>query len=555
MQAHLRGLPFSTPRPDKIPNNMTASLPMRLLAVALCASPIIDVVTAQAPPGPLPSSPPWPTLSYKSVPFQPLSLQVNKTGPTDPGYLFLNPTGFSHINSTAPIIITDDNELVWNGPRGSAFNFGPYQYKDQNVLAYWNGTVFAEPIGRGYGSIVLLNSSYDTIATVTLPGNYQTLNASQTYPSNIDLHEMNITPRGTILVTANNVTQRDLSSVGGPNPGWTVDAIFYEIDIASNEILFEWHALDHLEQLPYSASQLKLGEEGANATLQASAWNYFHINAVSQLNGQDGYIVSSRYLCSEVAVEKSSGNVSWVLSGIDGGDFKLGANASFCYQHDVRQRASPPNKKNLINISLFDNANSPLTNFTTPSSGLTLQIDTKAKTATSIARYQNLKDPLYVTAQGNVQYLDEAGHKLVGYGFTPVAQEFDSTGKSVMTAQFGPLAPPGLGTPSGGVISYRNFRGSWIGCPRTPPAVYAETEGKGVRAYMSWNGNTEYSSWSVSAGNTTSSLKVMGTVKRTGFETSFLIPEAASFVQVSAQGHGRCVYALAQKASKVVSVV
>ncbi|ETI23724.1 hypothetical protein G647_05529 [Cladophialophora carrionii CBS 160.54] len=529
----------------------------QILALALYIVLLINVSGAQQP-----SSPPWSTLSFKSAPtISPLSLEINKTGQTAPGYLFLNPTGFAHINSTAPVVFTDDNELVWFGPRGQAFNFGPYEYQGKTVLAYWNGSVFPEPVGRGYGSIVLLDSSYETLATVSLPGRFLTLNASQTFPGNIDLHEINITPQDTILVTANNVTQHDLSSVGGPNPGWTVDSIIYEIDIASNEIIFEWHALDHLDRLPFSTSQLPRGSEGYNGTTQATAWNYFHINAVSQLNGEEGYIISSRYLCSEIAVEKRSGNVLWVLSGIDGGDFQLAANATFCYQHDVRQRQSHRHGRNreIVIISLFDNANSPLTlpNPTAPSSGLILSLDVEAKTAIAVARYENPNLPIYATAQGNLQFLP-GGHKMVGYGFAPLMQEFNQQGESVMTAQFGPMAN-GMPTPTGGVLGYRDFRGHWTGCPQTPPDVYAEREGNsGVRAYMSWNGNTEYKSWTVFAGSPPSGLRAMSTVERSGFETSFLIPQNVSYVQVQAQaqaqGTAACKYTRAQTLSRVVTV-
>ncbi|EXJ62411.1 hypothetical protein A1O7_02846 [Cladophialophora yegresii CBS 114405] len=530
------------------------SIPLRqILALALCTVLLINISVAQQP-----SSPPWPTLSFKSAPtISPLSLEINKTGETAPGYLFLNPNGFAHINSTAPVIFTDDNELVWFGPRGPAFNFGPYEYRGNTVLAYWNGTVFPEPIGRGYGSIVLLDSSYEITATVSLPGLFLTLDASQTFPSNVDLHEINITPQDTILVTANNVTQHDLSSVGGPYPGWTVDSIIYEIDIASNEVIFEWHALDHLDKLPLSASQLPLGDEGYNGTTQATAWNYFHINAVSQLNGREGYIISSRYLCSEIAIEKSSGDVLWVLSGIDGGDFQLSPNATFCYQHDVRQRLGPRQGRtndNEIVISLFDNANSPLTlpNPTVPSSGLILSLDTEAKTAVAVARYENPNLPIYAIAQGNMQYLP-GGHIMVGYGFAPIMQEFNEQGDSVMTAQFGPIAN-GMGTPPGGVLGYRDFRGPWTGCPQTPPDVYAEREGNGVRVYMSWNGNTEYKSWTVFGGVSPSSLQAMGPVERTGFETNFLFPQNVSYVQVQAQDTGACNYTRAQTLSTVVTV-
>ena len=540
-----------------------ASLLGRLLA-ALCTFLSFGISLAQSSS----SAPPWPTQSFKSAPtVYALSLQVNKTGATAPGYLFFAPSGSSHINSTAPTIATDDNELIWFGPRGQAFNFGQYQYQGKNVLAYWNGTVFPEPVGRGNGVITILDSSYETIATVTLPGNWLTLNASQHFASNIDLHEINITPQNTVLITANNVTQHDLSSVGGPVAGWTVDSVIFEIDIASNEMLFEWHALDHLDRIPFSASKLTIGSEGYNGTTQATAWNYFHINAVSQLNGQEGYLISSRYLCSEIAVSKSSGAVLWILSGDNGGDFQLASNASFCYQHDIRQRnndqrgglnwdSCDSEDGNQIVISLFDNANSPLTlpNPTVPSSGLVLQLDINAKTAVALARYEYPNYPIYSTAQGNLEFLPN-GHKFVGYGLTPFMQEFDSQGNSVMTAAFGPIAN-GQGTPAGGVIGYRNFReAGWVGCPNLPPDIFATKEGNGVRVYMSWNGNTEFSSWTVLAGDSSSDLQAVGTVNKAGFETSFLVTQSAGYVQVQANGAGKCNYADAQTLSKVVAVV
>jgi hypothetical protein len=129
-------------------------------------------------------------------------------------------------------------------------------------------------------------------------------------------------------VTANNVTQADLSSVGGPTDGWIVNPFVYEIDIATNNVLFEWNVLEHLDELPFTFSLYPLGSEGFTGTRQDLAWGYFHINSVSLF--QDGYIISSRYLCSAIAIA-ADGCVKWVLQGRNGGDFKLEDDAHFCY--------------------------------------------------------------------------------------------------------------------------------------------------------------------------------------------------------------------------------
>ena len=251
----------------------------------------------------------WPFQSFKTVAFHPPDLKIAKSGKTAAGYLFLAPSG-ALAYDVAPLIMTDDNELVWQGLTGQAFNFGVQQYKAKPVLTYWNGTIFKEPIGRGSGSIHILNSTYHEIAVLSLyDGVFLTLNGTSNM-SNIDLHEIYITERNTVLVTANNVTQTDLRSVGGLENGWIVDALVYEIDIETNKILFRWRSLDHLGEIPLTASLYPLGSEGFNGTKQSNAWGYFHINSVAPYDG--GYIISSRYLCSAVAID-GRGNVKWSL--------------------------------------------------------------------------------------------------------------------------------------------------------------------------------------------------------------------------------------------------
>lgn len=106
--------------------------------------------------------------------------------------------------------MTDINEVIWQDLTGQAFNFGVQTYKGKPVLTYWNGTVFPEPIGRGSGGIHILDNTYQEVAVVSLyDGVFLTLNGTSNV-SNIDLHEIYITERNTVLVTANNVTQADL---------------------------------------------------------------------------------------------------------------------------------------------------------------------------------------------------------------------------------------------------------------------------------------------------------------------------------------------------------
>ncbi|KAK4505175.1 hypothetical protein PRZ48_003138 [Zasmidium cellare] len=418
----------------------------------------------------------WPSQNFTSVPeFHPPVLEI--TAPeqaSKDGYLFFNPGGPA-ADQVAPLIMDSDGELVWNGPPGLfTFNFGVQQYRGEDVLVFWNGTRFPEPKGRGHGNVYIWNKHYEQIANISLPGNFLEFNGER-YPSNIDLHEHYITGNGTILVLAYNITMADLRSVGGLAEGWVVEGQVYEIDIETNEVLFTWNSLEHLDKLPFTDSLYPLGSEGYDGKTQENAWGYFHHNAVTPFT--DGYIISSRYFCSAIAISRE-GEVLWVLQGRDGGDFQLEGNASFCYQHDIRVLSSSLDANNSLaslTISMHDNANSPIDKNKIPTSGKIFDIDLASKTATQTHRYLNTSGLIYGTAQGSHQRMTN-GNIFEGAGYVPVMEEFspDGTplcrwtfGTPIRTTEGGFLSPE----PENVVLSYRAYKQTWVGCPRTTPDV------------------------------------------------------------------------------------
>ncbi|KAF2723688.1 hypothetical protein K431DRAFT_282784 [Polychaeton citri CBS 116435] len=418
--------------------------------------------------------------------------------------------------------------LVWNGPETHAFSFGVQQYQGEPVLVYWNGSVFPEPLGRGNGAVYLLNKQYEQVAAVTLPGNFLELPPGEKYASNIDLHEIYLTEKGSVIITANNVTQFDLMSVGGVVDGWIVDALFYEIDIATNDVLFSWSSLDHVDVLPLTDSVYPLGSEGYDGHNQSTAWGYFHINAASPYN--DGYILSSRFLCSAIAIGRD-GSVKWRLAGRDslGGDFSLGEGADFCYQHHIR---AYENGEDSITLHLHDNANSPIENNTIPTSGKSLHADLQSKHVTLNQRYSNESAKVFATAQGSFQQLAN-GNVVTGHGWIPVASEFAVDGTPLNTWQYG--ANPRNGndyiSAQKTTLSYRSFKQQWVGCPTTKPAIVTERQDDGsVAVYISWNGATEVYGWVVLAGISATELQYVAHEEKTGFETKIVI-ENAAFVQ------------------------
>ncbi|KAK4553845.1 hypothetical protein LTR86_009020 [Recurvomyces mirabilis] len=428
----------------------------------------------------------------------------------------------------APLIMNMNGELVWNGPTSHAFGFGAQQYDNQTVLVWWNGTVYPEPVGRGNGVVHLVDMHYNIIKTVTLPGHFLEQVPNATFASNIDLHEIFITKQGTMLVTANNVTQSDLRSVGGSQYGWVVAAMVYEIDIATNKILFSWNSLDHLDELPFSLSLYTLGSEGYTGKNQSLAWGYFHINAVSPYDG--GYILSSRFLCSAIAIG-ADGKVKWRLQGRDGGDFTLGTGVDFCYQHDIRAIPEQPSSNtSTIVLNMHDNHNSPIENNTIPSSGKVLSVDLEKRHVTLQERYFNQSGPIYSTAQGNYQRLTN-GNVFIGHGWIPVLEEFSAASEILTTIRFGAAeARVGGGFVSNlkPTLSYRAFKQPWIGCPLSRPDLVAEKSPNGTVVYVSWNGATEVEAWEFFVGNDTH-LTHAKTVPKRGFETMALL-EFVEFV-------------------------
>lgn len=261
----------------------------------------LTTVTAQSSPSTL-----WPLQTYKSsaarVPF----LNVTKMGQTEPGYLFFTPHDLLR-NNGYPTIYSDDGQLVWQGTYGNFSAMQPQMLDGEPVMVYWTGYT---GLGFGYGHISILDSSYNEINRVTLDcksQNFVTVFDPMSFDSCIDIHESQFTDRGTILVTAVNVTQADLSSIGGPKDGWIQDGLIYEIDIKTNKILFQWSAHDHIDQLPLSIVRAPLAGSGNNKT---DPFGYPHLNSVAKYG--DNYLVSSRYMCS-IFLLAPNGTLIWRL--------------------------------------------------------------------------------------------------------------------------------------------------------------------------------------------------------------------------------------------------
>lgn len=251
----------------------------------------------------------WPLQTYKSSSVQTPFMNVTKMGQTEPGLLFITPHDILR-NNGYPAIYSDDGQLVWQGAEGNYSALQPQMLDGEPVIAYWGGYLGE---GFGFGYISILNSSYDEIHRVTLDckeQNFVTVFDPLPVNSCIDIHESQFTDSGTVLVTAVNVTQADLSSIGGPKDGWIQDGLVYEIDIKTSEVLFRWSAHEHLDQVPLSDVRAPLEGSGGSGVNKTYPFGYPHLNSVAKYG--DDYLVSSRYMCSLFFIAPN-GTVIWQL--------------------------------------------------------------------------------------------------------------------------------------------------------------------------------------------------------------------------------------------------
>ena len=128
------------------------------------------------------------------------------------------------------------------------------------MLTWWQGDISVHGYGLGEG--VIADQSYTDIAHV-LAGN----------GLRADLHELQLTPQGTALITAYDPISCDLAAAGGSSDGAVMDTDFQEIDVRTGLVELQWTSLDHVA----------MGEsfESAHKSTRGSPFDYFHINSIA----------------------------------------------------------------------------------------------------------------------------------------------------------------------------------------------------------------------------------------------------------------------------------
>ncbi len=417
-----------------------------------------------------------------------------------PGDEFLAP--YKGPGQAGPMILDPNGGLLWFKPLPagtSATNLRVQEYLGKPVLTWWQGDISVHGFGLGEG--VIADDTYTDIAHVRAGNGLQA-----------DLHDLQITPQGTALITAYDPLYCNLSTVGGAAYGAVVDSVFQEIDIKTGLVMYQWTSLDHVGlQESYS---LAVGSSIADP------FDFFHINSIG-VDRDGSLLISSRNTWTVYDLNPVTGQINWRLGGKDS-SFKAGPGTGTAWQHDPRELADG-------SISIFDNGSFPTRH--RESRAIVIKLDQQDHTATLVTRLTHTP-ALIAESQGNVQALAN-GDWFVGWGQVPDFSEFSPEGKLLFDAHF-PAATQ----------SYRDFRFPWTGTPAHGPAfAFTAAAGAGGTVYASWNGATLVSSWVVLAGTSPSSLTAVSQVPRSGFETAIAVPPGTvgPYVQVRALDAGGAV--------------
>ncbi|KAB8265283.1 MFS general substrate transporter [Aspergillus pseudonomiae] len=441
---------------------------------------------------------------FRSRPdLYPPVLTIERSSPekVTPGYIFVGP--YEAANS-GPYIYDNDGNLVWSGwgssGPGNAHGMHVCKYKGEDHLCFFQG-VQQNGYCRGHG--VIMNNQYRTVKTV-LPGGGM---------ASSDMHEfLPINDGKTALLTVYQQRQFDMSLWNvKTGMGWLMESVFQEVDVETNEVLFEWKSLDHVDP---TASYTYPGHTDTSGTGldPRSPWDYFHINSIDK--NQDGdYLISSRHTCAIYKISGQNGTVIWQLHGANPSFTNI--NFSFSQQHDARFLNE--NGTHTL-LSLYNNGYNGFNQTHEYSSGMIILIDHVAKTATQVRDYAPLNMDMLSSSQGNMQVLSNH-HVFMGWGNNAYVSEHDQNGNLVLWGYID----------KDRIMNYRAQKFQWDGMPTDVPALWTYSRStepfSSLTLYVSWNGATRVRYWRFyGAMNMTGPYALLNQVTKKGFETSYTFP-------------------------------
>ncbi|PYH82405.1 hypothetical protein BO82DRAFT_431652 [Aspergillus uvarum CBS 121591] len=294
----------------------------------------------------------------------------------------------------------------------------------------------------------------------------------------------------------------DLADIGLPGVSREIKFQgFRDVDYTTGHVFFEWNSEGHIP-LHETFVDITVGTPPRGA-------DYIHCNAIEKTKDGD-YLMSCRHSSTIYLISGQDGAIRWRLGG-KGNNFQK--DFDFSWQHDARIILQTPER---MVMSFLDNAADELSENKPVSSAMIVELDLVNFEAKLLNQYLRPDGDL-TRRRGSTQLLPN-NNVFVSWSDYGYISEFDHGGRLLTEARF---ASDRFG-------NYRAYKYPWSASPAEPPVVVASVAGINgseslTECHVSWNGATEVKFWRFWAQAAADGDKTLiGTVARTGFETSFI---------------------------------
>ncbi|TFA98167.1 hypothetical protein CCMA1212_010042 [Trichoderma ghanense] len=451
----------------------------------------------------------FPSQTFRSSPLTAPIFLINHLDPTlasNASHIFLG-TVYGTQKAGPMIFDARDLSLVYADQRyENTYASNAFLVNGTRHLAFWEG---GHTRGHANGNCLFFDEAYNLRYNVTAQG----LNDAMA-----DMHELSVTESGTVIFSTYFNIPFDCRPVGGPEDALLMDSGFQEIDLATGELVFDWHASKYF----------------------AIDQSYAEYTDAYGTNEGD-YLVSARHLSILTLIDHKTGSPLWILGGKQNQftDLSGGSATNFSWQHDARIIPSSPSpltqgQQQETHITLFDNHGEE-SGFCPPetqcsSRALRIAINPTLHTARLVSQFFH-PEGVNSGAMGGYQSLSN-GNIMTAWGYNPSFVEYAPDGTPVLDVQRGPIggqeAVPDM-------FAYRVHKGDWKGQPPWPPSIAVDAPNNSTHnatIYVSWNGATEVSSWAIFASNDHKTINnhtnLLIQSPRQGFETVITLPSTST---------------------------
>lgn len=198
-------------------------------------------------------------------------------------YVFLG-TVYGEWKAGPMIFDARDMSLIYADQRyENTYTSNVHTINGSRYFAFWEG---GHTRGHANGNCLLFDEDYNLRYTVTAQG---------LGDAEADMHELSVTKDGNVIFSTYFNIPYDCTSVGGTENALLMDSGFQEVDAATNQLLFDWHASRFFD----INDSFALYNEDYGVSPD-SGFDFFHINSIqkvsSHLQSYDTRIIAANIL-------------------------------------------------------------------------------------------------------------------------------------------------------------------------------------------------------------------------------------------------------------------